>query len=184
MFLWEWCRIVFITPIRRRSHVVGSKWQAKGLDEWRFREKWRFCGNTSPPFQRNTPKSLKEKTPYRIKILLKWLAICILTVWSRRWAKMFLTKWLKHYTNQQHLTTHPDNPHDGNPTALMTRNIIYFYSFMQASIETAHPTCAGCFRTRSNGIYCWEASGGLPVICHVIALFGNSVWCSDVRDSR
>ena len=49
-------------------------------------------------FRATNPKTLKEMTPYRIK---NWIcpAICISTVWNKKWTKTFLTKWRKHYTN-------------------------------------------------------------------------------------
>ena len=73
-------------------------------------------------FRATDPKTLKEMTPYRIK---NWIcpAICILTVWSKKWTKTFLTKWRKHYTNPATLKIHqPQHPQDGNPTELTTRN--------------------------------------------------------------
>ena len=73
-------------------------------------------------FRATDPKTLQEKTPYRIK---NWICpvICILTVWSKEWTKTFLTKWRKHYTNPATLKIHqPQHPQDGNPTELTTRN--------------------------------------------------------------
>ena len=73
-------------------------------------------------FRATDPNTLKEMTPYRIK---NWIcpAICILTVWNKKWTKTFLTKWRKHYTNPATLKIHqPQHPQDGNPTELTTRN--------------------------------------------------------------
>ena len=73
-------------------------------------------------FRTTDPKKLREMTPYRIK---NWIcpARCILTVWSKKWTKTFLTKWRKHHTNPTTLKIHqPQHPQDGNPTELTTRN--------------------------------------------------------------
>ena len=80
-----------------------------------------FVADTSPPFQHNTPKSLKEMSPNRIKI--GCLVICISTEKNKKWTRMSLTKWLKPSINQPLQTTHHETlKADGNRTELMTKN--------------------------------------------------------------
>ena len=81
-----------------------------------------FVADTSPPFQHNTPKSLKEMSPYRIKILC--LVIYISMERSKKWTRTFLTKWLKPSINQPRQTTHHEQTRvDGNLTELTTKNL-------------------------------------------------------------
>ena len=98
-------------------------------------------------FRATDPKTLKKMTPYRIK---NWIcpAICILTVWSKKWTKTFLTKWRKHYTNPATLKIHQSqHPQDGNPTELTTRTIRPQLFFKVLSKEIINPFHLSRLRT-------------------------------------